>query len=89
THGTAPSYAGKDMANPGSLLLSGVLMLEHLGWQEAADDIVAALGVTIAERVVTYDFARKMDDATKVGTSAFADAIIERLPAVSPPEPSS
>ncbi|HET6399546.1 MAG TPA: NADP-dependent isocitrate dehydrogenase, partial [Candidatus Thermoplasmatota archaeon] len=58
THGTAPKYAGQDKVNPGSLLLSGVLMLEHLGWQEAADDIVRALEATIADRIVTYDFAR-------------------------------
>ncbi len=80
THGTAPIHAGLDKANPGSLLLSGVLMLEHLGWQDAADDVVAALQATIADRIVTYDFARKMDRSTQVATSAFADAIIERLP---------
>jgi isocitrate dehydrogenase len=79
THGTAPKYAGQDKVNPGSVLLSGVLMLEHLGWQAAADDIVRALEQTIADRVVTYDFARQMDNATEVKTSEFADAIIERL----------
>ena len=83
THGTAPKYAGQDKVNPGSLLLSGVMMLERLGWQEAADDIVTGLEVTIAERIVTYDFARLMDDATKVATSEFAAAIVDRLP--SPP----
>ena len=80
THGTAPKYAGLDKVNPGSLLLSGVLMLEHLGWQDAADDIVAALEATIADRIVTYDFARLTEGATEVKTSEFASAIIERLP---------
>ncbi|MDQ6782689.1 MAG: NADP-dependent isocitrate dehydrogenase [Actinomycetota bacterium] len=79
THGTAPKYAGQDKVNPGSVLLSGVLMFEHLGWQEAADDIVAALEATIADKVVTYDFARQMDGATEVKTSEFADAIVDRL----------
>jgi isocitrate dehydrogenase len=79
THGTAPKYAGQDKVNPGSVLLSGVLMLEHLGWQAAADDIVRALKQTIADRVVTYDFARQMEGAKEVKTSEFADAIIERL----------
>jgi isocitrate dehydrogenase len=79
THGTAPRYAGQDRVNPGSVLLSGVLMLEHLGWQDAADDIVAALEATIAERIVTYDFARLMDHATQVKTSEFASAIVDRL----------
>ncbi|MCZ7529311.1 MAG: NADP-dependent isocitrate dehydrogenase [Acidimicrobiia bacterium] len=79
THGTAPKYAGQDKVNPGSVLLSGVLMLEHLGWQEAADSIVTALEATIADRIVTYDFARLMDDATEVKTSEFASAIIDRL----------
>jgi isocitrate dehydrogenase len=79
THGTAPKYAGLDKVNPGSLLLSGVLMLEHLGWQDAADDVVRALQATIAERIVTYDFARLTQGATEVKTSEFASAIIERL----------
>src|SRR3954447_3964391 len=79
THGTAPKYAGQDKVNPGSVLLSGVLMLEHLGWQEAADDIVRALEATIADRIVTYDFARQMDGATEVKCSEFADAIVDRL----------
>jgi isocitrate dehydrogenase len=79
THGTAPKYAGQDKVNPGSVLLSGVLMLEHLGWQAAADDIVRALEQTIADRIVTYDFARQMEGAKEVRTSEFADAIIERL----------
>ena len=79
THGTAPKYAGQDKVNPGSVILSGVLMYEHLGWQEAADDIVRALEQTISERIVTYDFARLMDGATQVRTSEFAEAIAERL----------
>ncbi|MDP9073646.1 MAG: NADP-dependent isocitrate dehydrogenase [Actinomycetota bacterium] len=79
THGTAPKYAGQDKVNPGSLLLSGVLMFEHLGWQAAADDIVRALEATIADQVVTYDFARQMQGATEVKTSEFAQAIIDRL----------
>jgi isocitrate dehydrogenase len=79
THGTAPKYAGQDKVNPGSVLLSGVMMFEHLGWQEAADDIVRALEATIADKVVTYDFARLMDGATEVKTSEFASAIVDRL----------
>ncbi len=79
THGTAPKYAGQDKVNPGSVLLSGVMMFEHLGWQDAADDIITALQATIADKIVTYDFARQMDGATEVKTSEFAHAIVERL----------
>jgi isocitrate dehydrogenase len=79
THGTAPKYAGLDKVNPGSLLLSGVMMFEHLGWQDAADDIVRALEATIADKIVTYDFARLMEGATEVKCSEFAQAIVERL----------
>ncbi len=79
THGTAPKYAGQDKVNPGSLLLSGVLMFEHLGWQDAADDVVRALEATISEKIVTYDFARLMEGATQVKTSEFAAAIVDRL----------
>jgi isocitrate dehydrogenase len=79
THGTAPKYAGLDKVNPGSVLLSGVLMFEHLGWQDAANDIVAALEATIAAKIVTYDFARLMEGATEVKCSEFAAAIVERL----------
>ena len=79
THGTAPKYAGQDKVNPGSVLLSGVMMFEHLGWQEAADDIVRALEATIADKIVTYDFARLMDGATEVKPSQFAQAIVDRL----------
>ena len=79
THGTAPKYAGQDKVNPGSVLLSGVLMVEHLGWQGAADDIVRALEATISDKIVTYDFARLMDGATEVKCSEFASAIVDRL----------
>ena len=79
THGTAPKYAGQDKVNPGSLLLSGVLMYEHIGWAGAASDIVHALEATIADKIVTYDFARLMDGATEVKTSEFAAAIVDRL----------
>jgi isocitrate dehydrogenase len=79
THGTAPKYAGQDKVNPGSLLLSGVLMFEHLGWLDAADDIVRALEATISQKIVTYDFARQMEGATEVKTSEFAAAIVDRL----------
>ncbi len=79
THGTAPKYAGQDKVNPGSLLLSGVLMFEHLGWHKAAADIVTALEATIADGVVTYDFARQMEGATEVKCSEFASAIVDRL----------
>ena len=79
THGTAPKYAGQDKVNPGSVLLSGVMMLEHLGWEEAARMIDAALEQTIAEKIVTYDFARMTEGAHEVKTSQFAEAIVERL----------
>src|SRR3954452_17749724 len=79
THGTAPKYAGLDKVNPGSVILSGVMMFEHLGWQDVADDIVRALEATIAEKIVTYDFARLMDGATEVKCSEFAAAIVDRL----------
>jgi len=79
THGTAPKYAGQDKVNPGSVLLSGVMMLEHIGWDKPAADIVRALEATIAERIVTYDLARQMEGAHEVRTSEFARAIVERL----------
>jgi isocitrate dehydrogenase len=79
THGTAPKYAGQDKVNPGSLLLSGVMMFEHLEWLDAAADIVSALERTIADKIVTYDFARLMEGATEVKCSEFAQAIVERL----------
>ncbi len=79
THGTAPKYANLDKVNPGSVVLSGVMMLEHLGWQEAANSIISSLERTIAAKVVTYDFARLMTGATEVGCGAFADAVIKNL----------
>ena len=79
THGTAPKYAGQDKVNPGSVLLSGVLMFEHIGWNEAAADIVRALEATIAAKIVTYDFARLMEGATEVKCSEFASAVVDRL----------
>ncbi|GEP84119.1 isocitrate dehydrogenase [Staphylococcus piscifermentans] len=79
THGTAPKYTDLDKVNPSSELLSAVLMLEHLGWQEAADLITASIEKTIASKVVTYDFARLMDGATEVKTSQFADELIKNL----------
>lgn len=79
THGTAPKYAGQDKVNPSSVLLSGVLMLEHLGWQEAADLITASVEKTISSKYVTYDFARLMDGATEVKCSEFATKLIENF----------
>jgi len=79
THGTAPKYAGLDKVNPSSVLLSGVLMLEHLGWQEAADMITQSVEKTISSKVVTYDFARLMDGATEVKCSEFANELIKNL----------
>ncbi|WP_155592776.1 NADP-dependent isocitrate dehydrogenase [Lysinibacillus cavernae] len=79
THGTAPKYAGLDKVNPSSVLLSGVLMLEHLGWQEAADMITKSVENTISSKVVTYDFARLMDGATEVKCSEFANELIKNL----------
>jgi len=79
THGTAPKYAGKDVVNPGSLILSGVMMLEHLGWLEAAGAIVRALEKTIEQKTVTYDLERLMEGATKVKTSEFAEKIVANL----------
>lgn len=79
THGTAPKYAGLDKVNPSSVLLSGVLMLEHLGWNEAAKMIITSVEKTIASKVVTYDFARLMDGATEVKCSAFGDELIKNM----------
>ena len=79
THGTAPKYAGQDKVNPGSLILSGVMMLEYLQWQEAADAIVKAMEKTIQSQVVTYDFARLISGAKEVKCSEFAEAIISNL----------
>ena len=79
THGTAPKYAGLDKVNPGSVLLSGEMMLRYLGWAEAADLVIAAVDKTISDKIVTYDFARLMEGATEVKCSEFADAMIERM----------
>jgi isocitrate dehydrogenase len=79
THGTAPKYAGLDKVNPSSVILSGVLMLEHLGWTEAANLIVKSMEKSIASKVVTYDFARLMDGATEVKTSEFGDELIKNM----------
>ncbi|MBA2409825.1 MAG: isocitrate dehydrogenase (NADP(+)) [Gammaproteobacteria bacterium] len=79
THGTAPKYANQNKVNPSSMLLSGVLMLEHMGWNEAADLINAAYPQVIGEGFVTYDFARLMEDAHEVSTSQFADALVARI----------
>ncbi|MCK4643734.1 NADP-dependent isocitrate dehydrogenase [bacterium] len=79
THGTAPKYAGLDKVNPGSVLLSAVLMLEHLGWNDAAELIISGFESTIANKTVTYDFARLMDDAKEIKCSEFGDAIIENM----------
>ena len=79
THGTAPKYAGLNKVNPSSEILSASLMLEHLGWQEAADKITESIEKTIASKVVTYDFARLMDGAREVSTSEFADELIKNI----------
>ena len=79
THGTAPKYANLDKVNPGSLILSGVMLLEHIGWREAADMIIRGLETTIGQHVVTYDLARNMENAKEVKTSEFADAVIENF----------
>jgi isocitrate dehydrogenase len=79
THGTAPKYAGKDMVNPGSLILSGVMMLQYMGWNEAADLVVEAMTQTILNKTVTYDLHRQMEGATKLSSSQFAAAIVENM----------
>jgi isocitrate dehydrogenase len=79
THGTAPKYANLDKVNPGSVILSGEMMLRHMGWPEAADLVVKGMDGAITARRVTYDFARQMQGATEVSTSAFADAVIEHM----------
>lgn len=79
THGTAPKYTGLDKVNPGSVILSGELMLRYMGWDEAADLIVKGIEAAIDEKIVTYDFARLMDGATEVKTSEFGTAIIDRM----------
>ena len=79
THGTAPKYAGKDMVNPGSVVLSGEMMLRHLGWIEAADLILKGLNGAIGSKKVTYDFARLMEGATEIKCSAFGDNMIAHM----------
>lgn len=79
THGTAPKYANLDKVNPGSVILSGEMMFRYMGWTEAADAIISAMDRTIGQKIVTYDFARLMEGATEVSTSAFGDALIRNL----------
>ncbi|GAA5317146.1 MAG: NADP-dependent isocitrate dehydrogenase [Candidatus Pelagadaptatus aseana] len=80
THGTAPKYAGQDKVNPGSLILSAEMMLRHLGWNEAADKVIAGMEGAIGTKTVTYDFERLMDGATLLSSSEFGDAIIDNMP---------
>jgi isocitrate dehydrogenase len=79
THGTAPKYTGMDKVNPGSIILSGEMMLRYLGWNEAADLVVKGMEAAITDKIVTYDFARLMEGATEVKTSEFGNAVIERM----------
>jgi isocitrate dehydrogenase len=79
THGTAPKYAGQDKVNPGSLILSAEMMLRHLGWREAADLIISSMEAAIMDKQVTYDFARLLEGANEVSTSAFGQAMIDRM----------
>jgi isocitrate dehydrogenase len=79
THGTAPKYANLDRVNPGSVILSGEMMLRYMGWYEAADAIITAMDRTIAQKTVTYDFARLMEGATEVKCSEFGDALIRNI----------
>ena len=80
THGTAPKYAGQDKVNPGSVILSGAMLFELLGWKDVATAIIRGLEGAIAAKRVTYDLARQMPGATEVSTSAFGEAIIQHLP---------
>jgi isocitrate dehydrogenase len=79
THGTAPKYAGKDQVNPGSLILSGVMMLEYMGWTEAGEMIVEAMTKTVQNKTVTYDLHRQIEGATKLKCSEFAQAIVDNM----------
>jgi len=79
THGTAPKYAGKDMVNPGSIILSAEMMLRHIGWSEAADLILKGMDGAIQAKTVTYDFARLMKGAKQVSCSAFGEAMIRHM----------
>jgi isocitrate dehydrogenase len=78
-HGSAPKYAGQDKVNPGSMILSGAMMFEHLGWQEAADRIYAGFGAAILGKKVTYDMARQMEGATEISCSAFGQEIVKHI----------
>ena len=79
THGTAPKYAGQDKVNPSSVILSGEMMLRHMGWDEAADLIISSIEKTIGQKRVTYDFQRLMDGATLLSCSEFGQALIENM----------
>jgi isocitrate dehydrogenase len=79
THGTAPKYAGQDKVNPGSLILSGALMFDYLGWTDARERIERGLEASIRDKVVTYDLARQMEGATEVKCSEFGEAIVQRM----------
>jgi isocitrate dehydrogenase len=79
THGTAPKYAGKDVINPSSVILSGVMMLEYLGWHDAGRLITKGIAQSIQKKTVTYDLARLMDGASELKTSQFADAVIANM----------
>ena len=79
THGTAPKYADKDQVNPGSVILSGEMMLRHMGWTEAADLVIKGMDGAISAKTVTYDFHRLMEGATKVKCSEFGDAVIKHM----------
>jgi isocitrate dehydrogenase len=79
THGTAPKYAGQDKVNPGSVILSGEMMLRYMGWNEAADRIIAGLEKTLDQKVVTYDFARLMQGAKEVKCSEFGTALVKNM----------
>jgi isocitrate dehydrogenase len=79
THGTAPKYAGKDVVNPGSMILSGALMFDYIGWKDAAEKIRKAVERTVSEGVVTYDLARQLEHATKVKCSEFGRAVAQRM----------
>ena len=79
THGTAPKYTGQDKVNPGSLILSAVMMLEHLGWSEAAEAVDRGVKGAVGAKTVTYDLERQMEDATVLKTSEFGRAVIEHM----------
>jgi isocitrate dehydrogenase len=78
-HGSAPKYAGQNKVNPSALLLSGAMMLDHLGWSEAAECIISAIGKTVSQKKVTYDLARQIEGATELSTSDFGDELIKNM----------